>query len=91
VIIDSVAETPRYRSWRKPRAIAEKPDLEIARGVQESEGTTPCAHSIWTFRNGDTSYTVSELGCSEGDPDGRARGELTVQTPKGGELTWWCY
>lgn len=84
----------RYRSWNAGHSILDKPDLEIASGIGEVEGTGWCAHSEWTFKNANATYTVSELGCfpDSNEPPERARGQLSVAIEGQKEDTWWwCY
>jgi hypothetical protein len=81
----------RYRSWNIPRAVTEQPDLTVLSGDAKVEGTGPCAIHLWTFRQGDTEYTVGELGCTDGSEGPGARGRLTVT--RGGRvlLGGFCY
>jgi hypothetical protein len=67
VIVDYEEQSNyRYRAWNKPHAITEKPDIEITSGSQAFEGTGQCGHQMWIFTRGNTRYTVSELGCTDG-------------------------
>jgi len=92
VVIDSIAGgTLRYRAWNKPRSLTAKPDMEIASGAQDTEGTGPCAHGIWTFKKGSAEYTVSTLGCTEGSPPPGVTGDLEVSIGGKPEHRWWCY
>jgi hypothetical protein len=84
----------RYRSWNAGHSVLAKPDLEIAIGKGEVQGTWPCAHSEWTFKNANATYTVSELGCfpDSNQPPDRARGQLSVEIEGQKDKTWWwCY
>ncbi len=82
----------RYRSWKRPRTTAEKPDSEILPGVETWEGTGPCAHRVWSFKNGSVVSSVSELGCwGEDKPPDGAIGELTIETGNSEMKTAWCY
>jgi hypothetical protein len=93
VIVDNGADgAPRYRAWNKPHSLTDRPDLEIAKGTEQSEGTGPCRHSIWTFTAGATSYVVQELGC-QGDsdePPKGATGKLEVGVSGKTQASWWC-
>jgi hypothetical protein len=92
VVIDSDANgTVRYRAWDKPRPVTAEPNMEIALGSKDVEGTGPCAHSIWKFRTHKTEFTVSELGCTDGSEPERAKGELTVVVAGKWRGKWWCY
>lgn len=67
IIIEQTGEEQsRYRSWNLPRALTEKPDLEMT-GVSSYEGTGACSHPVHTFERGDTRIVVSEGGCREDD------------------------
>lgn len=92
VVIDSSAPgKARYRSWDKPHSLAERPDLELAGGAPEVEGTSPCAHSTWTFKKGRSAFEVSELGCAEASPPKGAVGQLSVSVSGKVKQQWWCY
>jgi hypothetical protein len=82
---------PHYRAWNIPRALTEKPDLEIPKGEKTVEGTGPCSHDIWTFMSGTTKFTLSKLGCfpDSNQPPRGARGQLVVSAKD--EVWWWCY
>lgn len=65
IIIEQTGEEQsRYRSWNLPRALTEKPDLEMS-GVSSYEGTGECRHPVHTFERGDTRIVVSAGGCRE--------------------------
>ena len=81
----------RYRSWNKPRSVKEKPDMVVAAGRTDVEGTAPCTHSIWTFKRGSTTFVVSELGCTEGKPPDGATGSLEVLADGQQRMESWCY
>lgn len=80
----------RYRSWNKPRLLAEVPDLEISPGTRRYDGTGPCVYATWTFKNSETEYSVSERGCPDYSVPSEATGELTVSTAGKLQQTWWC-
>jgi len=84
----------RYRSWKRPRAVTDTPDLEIGKGDASFEGTGLCAYPVYLFKNGDAVYRVQgALGCY-GDSDGPPKGatgrlEVTVASKPASES--WCY
>jgi hypothetical protein len=97
VIVDIGADgSPRYRAWNKPRALTEKPDLELPEGRIDSEGTGPCNYAWWKFTSGTTEIVASTLGCydeSDHPPKG-AQGSLDVSTYDGSKKHnehLWCY
>lgn len=79
-----------YRSWNKPRGVAEEPDLTVLHGEEAIEGTGPCRHTVWYFTNGNVRYSVSTLGCTEDDPPENASGELSVSVNGEHRKSWWC-
>ena len=83
----------RYRAWNKPRAIPEKPDLEILGGKDSFEGSDICAYPIWTFKNGRTVYRIEgALGCyGEVEPPKDATGRLVVTVPGKPDEEMWCF
>ena len=66
IVEQTGAEQSRYRAWNLPRALTEKPDLEMV-GTSSIEGSGPCAHPLHTFERGDTRIVVSDGGCREDD------------------------
>lgn len=91
VVVDTVADALRYRSWNRPKSLTEKPDLEIVGGIATMSGTTPCTASTWTFARGETQYAIEEVGCGEGGDDGSAIAELIVTSSDRQIASWWCY
>ncbi len=92
VIVDQTSNTTaRYRAWDKPRSIADPSDLEIPAGQIELEGTSPCGHTFWNFRKGNTRYVVSDLGCTDGREPRGAVGNLEIYSNSNLLQRWWCY
>jgi hypothetical protein len=96
VVVDSAVASGgklRYRVWNKPHFPPDAPDLILTSGAASSEGTGPCEHDIWTFTQGDTTYTLTELRCgfgTDGPPDD-ARAQLEVAVKGQVKKSWWCY
>jgi hypothetical protein len=89
VVVEDVGDdTLRYRSWRSGQSTTARPDLVLERGTMRAEGTGACAHAIYTFENGDTTYDVSELGCTDGSEPSDATGWLTISR-RGRQLAEW--
>ncbi len=59
VRIDRTAKGLRYVSWSKGHAIADKPDLILYNGNQESQGSA--GGWTWTFTNGGWTYIIDEV------------------------------
>ncbi len=91
IIVDSQAGDIRYRSWNKPRSITETPDMVVAAGKSAVEGTSPCTHSIWTFKRGATTFVLGEIGCTEKQPPEGAVGNLEVLVDGKRRTESWCY
>jgi hypothetical protein len=92
VVIDSNASNrSRYRAWNKPHSTTEAPDIEIAGPGANVEGTSPCTHSIWTFKKGRAEFEVSDMGCTESTPPKGAVGQLSVSVGGTVKQKWWCY
>ena len=85
----------RYRAWRKPRAVTDAPDVEIAKGEGKVEGTNYCAVSTYTFKNGGSTYYVEGgLGCwgdNEPGPPKGVTGHLEVRIRDKQPIWDWCY
>ncbi len=95
IAVDTTADgNLRYRSWNRPRAVTEIPDLEISNGVGTFEGTNVCAVAIYTFKNGGAVYKVDAgIGCGSAD-DGvpkNATGQIEVTLSVKRTSASWCY
>jgi hypothetical protein len=89
LIVDSdSAGKLRLRAWERPRSLSEKPDLEIAGGEWDVQGTSSCASASWTFRTPATAILLRQRSCQEGPDD--ALGILEV-TRDGATGEWWCF
>jgi hypothetical protein len=96
IVIDTVAGGDlRYRAWKKPRAVAGAPDLELTKGEGSFEGTHVCAVPIFTFKSGDATYRVEGgLGCwgdGEPGPPKEVTGRLVVTIGDKQPASAWCY
>ena len=82
----------RYRAWKVPRSVTDKPDVEISSGTLDIQGTGPCAHRVWSFTTGDTEVTALTHGCSpdSSPPPEGTRGSLEISV-SGETKHWWCY
>lgn len=93
VIIDAVGTgPPRYRAWEKPHSVLKKPDLEIAKGRRQLEGTGDCAHTTWTFTTSDATYYLQGPdGCYEQghEPPPDSNGSLNVSIANKPDIRWW--
>lgn len=94
VIVDAVGEgAPRYRAWTKPHSLTETPDLEIAGGKREFQGSGVCAYTIWRFTSGGTEFDVDQpQTCYEEShpPPADSTGLLEVSVPGKPVVSWWC-
>ena len=92
IVIDTGAiGAPRYRTWNKPRALTDKPDLEIPNGDQQVEGTGVCAYSVWTFTSGATKVIAEGLGCFGDSPPKGAKGRLRWSIKDAPPTNLWCF
>jgi hypothetical protein len=90
IIVDQLkGETLRYRAWRKPHALVDKPDVETIHGKKEFRGIGPCAYPLWSFTDGATKVVVEGLGCSNGDQPENAVG--TIETNDKQADSGWCF
>lgn len=90
VLVEDLGGTFRYRSWRSSQPLTAKPDIMLERGTVTFEGTGPCEHATYTFKNGDTTYEVSELGCTDGSEPAGTTGRLTVSRGGSQLAEWLC-
>ena len=96
IVVDAVAGGElRYRSWNKPRALTEAPDLALTKGEITIEGNR-CGDPVYAFKNGATEYRVEgSLNCYPtleiyAPPKGATgRLEVTVAGKQAADL--WCY
>lgn len=78
-ISEATSTTFHYRSWNKPKALTETPDLDLLGGKQTYQGTGVCATPTYTFTRGNVTIAVDgALGCSDGSEPPKATGHLTV-------------
>lgn len=91
IAVDTTAKDEiRYRAWKRPRTITDKPDLELVGGDQTWEGTNVCAVPIYIFKRGNTTYRIDAgTGC-ENAPVG-ATGHLLVEVSGETATEAWCY
>lgn len=90
IIVDQPkGATLRYRIWRKPRSLLEKPDAEIKDGEKGVQGTGSCAYPVWSFKQRATKAVVEGLGCSNGDQPENAIG--TIDTNDEQTDSGWCF
>ncbi|QXW31446.1 hypothetical protein KXJ75_11025 [Aeromonas sanarellii] len=83
ILIDSTDnKSYRYRSWNKPKAISEKPDVELTdQRAWRPQGSGACSYTAWDFSRGNVNYLVFEPGgCGEAPASGEPEdhGELVV-------------
>lgn len=92
IVIDATGRPNalRYRVWNLPRGVTEKPDLELT-GTRNYEGTSPCTHRIWHFKNGNAEYALSEPGCQQDAPPKNAAASLAVSINGELKLESWCF
>ncbi len=81
----------RLRSWNVPRLVSEAPDLELFSGRQDSEGTSVCAHRIFSFEDEDTTYSMRELGCSAAPPPENSVGTVSIRMGGTEVASAWCF
>jgi hypothetical protein len=93
IVIDSVSDNLRYRSWNKPRPVPGTPDLEIQNGEHQIAGTGSCAYSMWIFKNSGLEYLLQEPGCSSSSDSLPAGSRGTLSVSKNGKsiLESQCY
>lgn len=92
IIVDTVGERLRLRSWKGTHSLIDKPDLELIGGSEDVEGTGPCTHTVWTFKSDATEISVSQLGCfaDSNEPPAGANGHLTIRESGGDFEALWC-
>jgi hypothetical protein len=93
IIVDATGKTNawRYRVWNLPHGLSEKPDLELT-GTRDFEGTSPCTHRVWQFRNADATYELDEAGgCGPDAPPRNAAAQLVVSIGGETKLQSWCF
>jgi hypothetical protein len=82
----------RYRSWNKPKALSEPPDIDISDGTVHFEGTGVCTYGVYSFKKGDAEYTIDDgLGCTDGSEPKQATGDLHVAVAGKAVTQAWCF
>lgn len=95
ILIDATKDgTARFRSWGFSRSLSDAPDSEIGGGTESVEGTGPCAHRVWTFKNAKTQITLEAPGCygdNDGPPQG-AQAQLSISMGNAAApAPEWCF
>lgn len=92
IVVDRLADDRlRYRSWNRPRALTDKPDLELTGGEAEHSGSGVCVHWSWSFTNAKTEYYIAEAACTAEEPPKGAIGEMSVTVGSKTLARSWCY
>ena len=94
IIVDSIDERSfHYSAWNKPRGLTEKPDMELANGALDPQGSGPCRYDVWQFTNGTIRYEIGELeSCGDGSSASEgAIGRLEVLSGDQTVASYWCY
>lgn len=89
IVIDG-GDAPRYRAWNQPHAPPDPPAMALS-GRRGGEGTGPCFHRIWRFRNSNVEYVLSEPGCTEDSVPERAKARLDIRIGNRPPRSAWCY
>jgi hypothetical protein len=92
VVVNSLSDKDfSYTAWDKPNSMKSEPNIVIANGTEDVEGTGPCRHIVWRFTNKSVEYVVEKgLGCTESEPPKNAIGSLSVYENGDHKATWWC-
>jgi hypothetical protein len=90
VVVEDLGGPLRYRSWRKGQPMTARPDLVLEGGTVTFDGSGVCEHATYTFKNGDTTYEVSELGCTDGSEPAGTTGRLAVSRGDTALADWFC-
>jgi len=80
----------RYKGWSAGKSLSSDPDLTIPKGASRVEGRGVCAYSIYTFKNGDYTYELQELGCTDGSEPMGTIGRLVVSKGSKELGNWPC-
>lgn len=89
-IVDRSVGILRFREWSHRDKQRAQPDVIVIGGKETSEGTNVCAANSWAFDKGHTTYTVSELGCTNGSEPSGSTGRLTISRYGKTEASWFC-
>jgi hypothetical protein len=94
VIIDKPSNSAafRYRSWNFPQTTSQTPDMEVANGTEETQGTSPCTSTTYTFRSGKIEYVIdNNVTCVEREPPKGAIGNLSVLINGVEKAQYYCF
>lgn len=91
VVDRNVDGTLRLRVWNRPRPIDQTPDLELRSGQEGVEGTGVCGHRVFSFERDDTTYSVSEIGCTAEFPPDDAVGRYSTRVGGAVTASMWCF
>jgi hypothetical protein len=62
-------------------------------GVEKVEGSSYCAHHVWTFQGVTDKYTISERGCypDSNPPPKGITGGIVISESGTEPKHYWCY
>ena len=92
IISEPIKGTYHYRSWNKPKAISDKPDMDLKSKEVSVEGTGACRHTEYSFKTGKVEFSLDDdVSCIEGNPPANAVGNLNILV--NGELKnhYYCF
>ena len=80
ILINKIdASNYRYRSWNKPKATDEKPDMDLISKDIATDGTGQCRSTTYSFTTGNVQIHVDDnTQCLEGKPPENISGNLNV-------------
>lgn len=80
-----------YRSWNKPKALTEKPDMEVLNGKVVVEGSGKCQYKEFRFNKGKVEFVIDDnIACTEQQPPTGATGSLWVFVAGEMKNHYWC-
>jgi hypothetical protein len=91
IVIDTDAsKRVRYRAWNQPRAVTDKPDIELISGTVLFDGSGLCVYPIWTFTKGTSKFMVRRVGCTDGSEPKGTTGEFEISLGDTVQQRSWC-
>ena len=79
VISEPAKGTYHYRSWNKPKAVSDKPDMDLKSKEVSVEGSGVCRHTEYSFKTGKVEFSLDDnVTCLEGNTPDNIVGNLNV-------------
>lgn len=79
IISEPAKGTYQYRSWNKPKAVSDKPDMYLKSKGVSVQGSGVCRYTEYSFKTGKVEFLINDdITCLEGKPPENIVGNLNI-------------